>query len=390
MAARSHQIASLLQSLEGAQDVRSQYATIEAWAAQAEVALLEELAVALSADADGQYSNSWVPRAILDHLETALALAPGYAQANTLLKLSATTSAGRPSSIAPRRWLRIASMLASAQPLDVLVRLFEDLEHSEVHAERLLVLAQELVIRAIPCDQQPAIVRLLERMKAQRHPLARLPLTLLPDIEADIVDYLPRYASQSTAWSRPEKPDAQPVTQGQPTAIPRTIEEVSDRSRAQRISMCIRGWETESNGRSEVRIFKVLPSLSAGNISPAFLRSLPLAALEGADEQKLIIVPTAPSHIFSTLFAAAANGGAYTSGRYGAYGRLHTWASLAAIVANDDTWQVEAVAQQMAGCAWFDIDTTTDWFYQVAWDILLVALLPDGQHVITFAATDTD
>jgi hypothetical protein len=383
MAARSHQIASLLQSLEGAQDVRSQYATIEAWAAQAEVALLEELAAALSADAEGQYSNSWVPRAILDHLETALALAPGYAQANTLFKLSAATSAGR--------WLYIASMLASAQPLDVLVRLFEEYEHSETHAELLLVLAQELVIRAIPCDQQPAIARLFERMKAQRHPLTRLPLTLLPDIEADIAGYLPHYASRSTAWSSPKRPDTQPVVaQRQPATTLYTIEEVHDAARAQRISMCVKGWETESNGQSEVRIFKVLPLLSAGDISPAFLRSLPLAALEGADEQKLIIVPAAPQRIFSTLFAAAANGGAYSSGRYGAYGRLHAWASLAAIVADDDTWQVEAVAQQMAGCAWFDIDTTTNWFYQVAWDILLVALLPDGQHVITFAATDTD
>jgi hypothetical protein len=383
MAARSHQIASLLQSLEGAQDVRSQYATIEAWAAQAEVALLEELAAALSQEADQQRADSWAPLAVRRHLETALALAPGYAQANTLFKLSAATSAGR--------WLPIASMLASAQPLDVLVRLFEDLEHGEVHAERLLVLAQELVIRAIPCDQQPAIVRLLERMKAQRHPLARLPLTLLPDIEADIAGYLPRYASLSTSWPSPKRPDTQPVAaQRQPAAPPYTIEEVGDPARAQRISMCVKGWETESNGRSEVRIFKVSPPLNAVDICPAFLRSLPLTALEGADEQKLIIVPATPSQIFSTLFAAAANGGAYSSGRYGAYGRLHAWASLAAIVANDDTWQIEAVAQQMAGCAWFDIGTTTDWFYKVAWDILLVALLPDGQHVITFAATDTD
>ncbi len=118
-------------------------------------------------------------------------------------------------------------MLASAQPLDVLVRLFEEYGHSQAHAELLLVLAQELVIRAIPCDRQPAIVRLFDRMKAQ-HQLARLPLTLLPDIETDTVDYLPRYALLSSSWSRPEKPDAQPVVQ-QPTAISRTIEEVGDR-----------------------------------------------------------------------------------------------------------------------------------------------------------------
>jgi hypothetical protein len=90
------------------------------------------------------------------------------------------------------------------------------------------------------------------------------------------------------------------------------------------------------------------------------------------------------------MFAAASMGGAYTSGLKGGYGRLAMWRSVAALVGADEQDPVEAVAALAERCRWLSFDATSAWFFQVAWDIGLVAVRPDGRSLATLSATDTD
>ncbi len=39
---------------------------------------------------------------------------------------------------------------------------------------------------------------------------------------------------------------------------------------------------------------------------------------------------------------------------------------------------------------WFRVDTDSEWFYEVAWDIGLAAISPDGRRLAVLAATDSD
>lgn len=52
-----------------------------------------------------------------------------------------------------------------------------------------------------------------------------------------------------------------------------------------------------------------------------------------------------------------------------------------------DIEKLNALAQK---CAWFDFTGQSAWFYNVAWDIGIACLRPDGQSVAVLCATDTN
>ena len=50
-----------------------------------------------------------------------------------------------------------------------------------------------------------------------------------------------------------------------------------------------------------------------------------------------------------------------------------------------------ARASSHAGrCSWFSFEAESEWFYNVAWDLALAVLRPDGRSLAILAATDTD
>ncbi|MFD5515399.1 DUF6183 family protein [Streptomyces sp. NPDC127066] len=76
--------------------------------------------------------------------------------------------------------------------------------------------------------------------------------------------------------------------------------------------------------------------------------------------------------------------------RFGGASGLAAWQSLAALVGCPEGAGAAEVEARVTACAWHGFDAGTKWFEQVAWDIGLAVLSPDGRRLAVLAATDTD
>ncbi len=92
---------------------------------------------------------------------------------------------------------------------------------------------------------------------------------------------------------------------------------------------------------------------------------------------------------FCALFCAATNGGAYGGELGGAYGRLAAWRSLGALAGAPLSAPVEVALEIAHKCQWLSF-FAPGWFQDVAWNLGLAALSPDGMSIAVLAATDTD
>jgi hypothetical protein len=224
-----------------------------------------------------------------------------------------------------------------------------------------LCLLQELVSRGIPVGNVRQVAG---------HPLARLPSRLL-DIESDVLpNHLPGLSSEGL----------KELTTG--TNIVRVTEVAS----ADPISSAVRVWITESNGMYEAKVFQTEGPVGAQDLSPGFLRSLHLDCL-GDD---IVAQVVSASRAFALLFLAASSGGAYGGNPHRAYGRLAAWESLGGLAGAIDGQTIESIEVLAKQCTWVSLVSDSDWFYQVAWDVALLAIRPDGRSVAVLAATDTD
>jgi hypothetical protein len=118
------------------------------------------------------------------------------------------------------------------------------------------------------------------------------------------------------------------------------------------------------------------------------LRALPLACLEGA--AALRAERTGPEAVWGALFAAAANGGAYSSGLGAAYGRRAAWTSFAALVDAPADATPAQVDEHAGACTFLMFGAAGGWWNDVAWDIGALAVRDGGKSVAVLAATDTD
>lgn len=175
--------------------------------------------------------------------------------------------------------------------------------------------------------------------------------------------------------------------EGAPVPI---IHETTNEEESRRIRSAVANWEEESNGRSEARTFRLSEAIPASAVTDTLLRSLGLECLRDATPIDLQPVPITPSSAFRSLFAAASTGGAYNSGHYGAYGRYEAWRSMAGLVGASEQEPVPAVEALARQATWLQLDARTPWFCQVAWDLALIALRPDGSSLAVLAVTDTD
>lgn len=116
------------------------------------------------------------------------------------------------------------------------------------------------------------------------------------------------------------------------------------------------------------------------------LRSLPLASLRGGGLRQ---AQTTASEVFTRLFAAAAEGGAYGGARGNAEARLAAFTSLAAFIDGAPLIDAIDVAARAEQCRWW-LWEGTGWFGNVAWDFGAACLRPDSMTLVAHAATDTD
>src|SRR6185436_6430821 len=135
---------------------------------------------------------------------------------------------------------------------------------------------------------------------------------------------------------------------GSADVIPR-IARVVDAALEKRMTEAVLPWTERSKGRIEARVFEVNPPLVPGNLGKTLLRTVPLACLEKAVD--LRAERTTSDAVWGALFAAASNGGAYSSGLGGAYGRPAAWRSLAALAGVAEGTAIPEVAERASRCA---------------------------------------
>jgi hypothetical protein len=115
---------------------------------------------------------------------------------------------------------------------------------------------------------------------------------------------------------------------------------------------------------------------------------LPLESTAG--QARLDVQRTAPDTVFGGLFSAASNGGAYSAGLGGAYGRRAAWTSLGALAGAAEDAEVEAIAALSSRCSFLTFRAPGPWFHDVAWDLGALCLREAGKSVAVLAATDKD
>jgi uncharacterized protein (TIGR02996 family) len=259
-------------------------------------------------------------------------------------------------------------------------------------AETLGCLVQEMVVRGDALEGVAAVSGLLERLRAIGHPLAALPPYLLP---IELATRSPRagggvvYGSGSPAAAalEPAVPQALP-SHGSSDSVAFT--HATGTGGAGRITAAVRNWEEESNGQLEARVLQPSRPLLADDLSVGLLCALGLESLAGAGVADVQAQRVSPAVVLGNLFSAASAGGAYNRGLGGAFGRLEAWRSLSGLAGAVAADGVEAVASLAGRCTWVLFHARSGWFFEIAWDLGVLALRPDGRSLAALAATDTD
>lgn len=381
----SDRIQEIVADLPGLDNVRAVWAEADERLARGDAVFAADLGVALTgAYGAGDGEDLWQYRSVFDHLLRLLATTPGPGHCAQAVRLvAAAADAGR------RLDRHAASLLAGGQPAAELATAFTADAPEELRA----CLLHELVLRGVAVTETPGIAEWAAASPyLSGHPLGRLPLTPAG------VEGRPALPSHGRTGSGQALPygamgvgarAAGAVPAGAAGRVPAAEETTTD-ARARRMAAAVANWTEESNGRIEARVFDLAAPLAAGAMTETLL-SLGLDSLrEPSARNPFDTVACSAAEAWGMLFVAAATGGAYNSGRGGAYGRLAAWDSLAGLSGAPEgagAGEVEACAN---ACAWYGFVADTAWFELVAWDLALAAVGADGRRLAVLAATDTD
>ncbi|WP_392972772.1 DUF6183 family protein [Streptomyces sp. LN245] len=371
------QIQEIVAGLPELTDVTGVQTVVDGRVAQGDAAFAADLGIAL-ARTYGTSGQMWQSRNILDHVIRLSATTAGPENVSQALRLLSSAE------VTSRKLDRYAaSLLASSQKPTDLATAFTGRASEELRA----CLVHELVLRRVVVGEEPSIARWATSRHWSHHPLAWLPLTL-SDIEegAD----LPSYSTRGSSHSMPYGPSENREQVRTPGTRAPSAQETTTQAAATAMGRAVANWAEESNGRVEARVFHLTEPLDAQSV-PSALLTLGLACLHGTGKKtSLSVAACPPAQAWRVLFAAASTGEAYNYGSHGAYGRLAAWQSLAALAGCPEGASAAEVEAQVTACAWHGFDAGTKWFEQVAWDIGLAVLSPDGRRLAVLAATDTD
>ncbi|MEU3827565.1 DUF6183 family protein [Streptomyces sp. NPDC029080] len=371
------QIQEIMAGLADLKEVHGVWAVADGRVAQGDAGWVADLGIAL-ARAYGTGEPVWQYRSVFDHLLRLLATTAGPGHVAQALRLVSSAE------VTSRRLDRYtASLLASGQAAEDLNVAFTGHAPEELRA----CLVHELVLRGVVVGEVPGIAGWATSPHWSHHPLGWLPLTRSGmEEEADLPSYGIRGSSHSMPYGPSEdRPSAVIADAHVPAARETTTPAV-----ASRIGAAPANWAEQSNGRVEARVFDLAEPLDARTV-PSALLALGLECLRGTGKKTPLSVTVCPPALaWRVLFAAASTGGAYSSGSYGAYGRLAAWRSLAALAGSPEGATAAEAEAQVLDCGWHAFDAGTQWFEQVAWDIGLAALSPGGRRLAVLAATDTD
>jgi Family of unknown function (DUF6183) len=337
-------------------------------------------------DANGHYGT------VLDRVLHSLITHPGLESMRTLLRVPASPRAEGPERTRAER--RLAAFVAQGHHIEEIEQVVFAGDLESVHSREFSAcLLHELVLNSFPVEEYPRLRSFAEILVAEGHPLAVLPLSLLPE-ESGL--RRPPIAADDWTWAVPPTPlvsfDA-PELHTTPPMRERMagieITEISVPASAEAMGAAVQHWCTQSNGKVAAQEFWS-PEPVMPKDFPAVLESLPLIPWPAADQAPARLYPSTPDSVFRVLLTAAVRGPAYGPGLYGAYGRLAAWRSLGSLTGAPADAPVMRTAELVRQTRWFRANTASMWFYEVAWDLAIAALRPGSQEIAVLAATDTD
>lgn len=365
------------------------YAVIDGWAAEGRARALVALADALEAAAAAATGPSQdALEAAADRLEQALVRPVGPANVDALLRVLARArvhSVHGPQR-SEARVRALASRLGASHDRHSLLAAIARAPRGP-HDELLACWMHEAILRGAALEHEPVAIDFQRSLAERGHALGELPLARLAS-EAGLARYLPRYGRDVVAQAMAPGADAPasgPLADAPPVTAPHA-RPIADDAMLERVASAVEPWVNGSNGKLEANAFELVPPL--GDVVPGawLVRALPLACLDGRD---LRVERAELSRICSVLFSAS-SGGAYSSGLGGAYGRRAVWTSVAALAGAPATMPVVEVDALAARCAWLTFRAHSGWWYDVAWDLGVLAVRAGGGSVAVLAATDTD
>ncbi len=390
----ANEIDAVVQSLKSPPDgdVNHAYAIVDRWNREGRTADLLALSAAVEAGCDVEGAARVPFEAVADHVEEVLALTAGSDHIDALFTLLGrvrlkSVQRARPLDLRVRSF---ASRLGHGQTKDALLAAITRSSDKSEHTEVLACWMHETVLRGTSLDREEAALRYQAQLAEREHPLGHLPLSLLA-AESEAPTYMPMYGANaiSNAVQRLESGASSTRTMPPPGDQPPPNAALAvDAAVEQRLLDAVAPWTSGSNGNAEAKVFTLTPALRGVAPGRWLLRALPLACLEGS--AALRTERTGPEAVWGALFAAAANGGAYSSGLGGAYGRRAAWTSLAALVAAAPEAPPAAVDTLASNCMFLMFGAAGGWWHDVAWDIGALAVRPDGASLAVLAATDTD
>ncbi|UYQ60865.1 DUF6183 family protein [Streptomyces peucetius] len=350
-------------------------------------ALGEQLAAHAATGKDVQ----WQHEVLLQRLLQTVSAHPGPQSVRTLLRIPASLrSSGAERTAAERR---LATLIAHGQRIEDVEQVVFAPGADSVHSlEFAACLLQEMVLTGAPVEQYAALRSFAGTLVAARHPLAGLPLSLLP---AERGLRRPPHADASWTWTVPPTPSVTydgPELHASPSSRSRTADldltEITGETAAVAMGAAVQHWRDSSNGLVATQEFWS-PDPVAPEDLPAVIERLPLIPWpEGQPTDRLYA--STSDEVLRVLLSAAVRSPAYGGGMYGAYGRLAAWRSLGALAGAPADAPIGRTAELVEQTHWFRLGTSSPWFQEVAWDLAVAAVRPGGQEIAVLAATDTD
>jgi hypothetical protein len=383
--------------LESAVGVARACELIESWAKAGRAHDLVAVAEALEERCEpsgGPDKREWF-ESVADHVEDQLALCPGDAAVDALLALSVevrerSVTVPRPRSLRVRAF---ASRLGYGQNADVFLSALARSGAADgrtEHQELFACWMHEVVLRGTSLAKDARATRFREALAKAGHPLARMPLELRPN-EREAPSYMPLYgdrglgrAIDTLASGTISVRTVPPPADG--AAVRAT--ELDDAGVIERMIAAVRPWAEGKSGKVEAKLFTIALPVEGNALGSWLLRALPLDAT--AAVARLDCSRVSADGVFGPLFSAASNGGAYSSGLGGAYGRLAAWTSLGALVGAPDGADIDTIDATSARCAFLSFRAPGPWFHDIAWDLGCLTLRADGSSVAVLAASDNE
>jgi hypothetical protein len=358
---------------------------IEAWAKAGRTSDLTQLLHALESKCPEALRAQFEIAA--DHVEDQLALATSPGALEALLELSLT--ARTRSVVVPRdRALRVrsfASRLGFGQPKTAFLGALARAGAGSEHRELLACWMHEIVLRGTSLEAEPAAQRFRESLAAANHPLAGLPLALRT-VEREAPSYMPLYGDKGLGRAIERLTSgAMSVRTVPPPADGASVRATrqEDPDTTKRLLAAVEPWS-----KHEAKVFALSPPVEGGAVGSWLLRALPLDSTTAT--ARIDCSRTGAEGVFGPLFSASSNGGAFSAGSGGAYGRRAAWTSLGALVGVPASAGIDEIERAAGECTFLSFRAPGPWFYDIAWDIGALVLRPDGRSVAVLAATDTD